>query len=84
MELTWLGTAGFQIKTGTHVLLIDPYLSRNGAARPRQTMVPSDLYGADRIFVSHGHFDHIFGIPAVYQGGEACLPGYRNPRIADQ
>jgi L-ascorbate metabolism protein UlaG (beta-lactamase superfamily) len=65
MELTWLGAAGFQIKTGKHVLLIDPYLSRNGAARPRQTLMPSDLSGAEQIFVSHGHFDHIFDIPAI-------------------
>jgi L-ascorbate metabolism protein UlaG (beta-lactamase superfamily) len=65
MEITWLGTAGFQLKTGGQNFLIDPYLSRNAAARPRQTMVPTDLSGADQIFVSHGHFDHIFDIPAI-------------------
>ena len=65
MELTWLGTAGFQIKTGKHVLLIDPYLSRNGAARPRQPLAPGDLSETDHIFVSHGHFDHILDVPAI-------------------
>jgi len=65
MEITWWGTAGFQIKTNRHVLLIDPYLSRNAAARPRQTLVPADISRADQIFVSHGHFDHIFDIPAI-------------------
>jgi L-ascorbate metabolism protein UlaG (beta-lactamase superfamily) len=65
MELTWWGTAGFQIKTGEQVFLIDPYLSRNATARPNQTMTPSDISGADQIFVSHGHFDHILDIPEI-------------------
>ena len=83
MEITWWGTAGFQIKTGKHVLLIDPYLSRNTAARPRQTLMPEDIRRADQIFVSHGHFDHS-GHQAVYQGGGAHLSGHRNPYITDQ
>jgi L-ascorbate metabolism protein UlaG (beta-lactamase superfamily) len=65
MEITWLGTAGFQIKTGKHIFLIDPYLSRNAAARPKQPLAPDDLSETNHIFVSHGHFDHIFDIPAI-------------------
>jgi len=65
MELTWWGTAGFQVKTDEHIFLIDPYLSRNAAARPKQALVPSAISRADQIFVSHGHFDHIFDIPAI-------------------
>ena len=63
MELTWWGIAGLQIKTGNHVFLIDPYLSRNATARPKQPLRPSDISDADQIFVSHGHFDYllIFG-----------------------
>jgi L-ascorbate metabolism protein UlaG (beta-lactamase superfamily) len=52
MELTWWGTAGFQIKTGNQVFLIDPYLSRNATARPKQAKVPSAISRADQIFVS--------------------------------
>lgn len=65
MEITWWGTAGFRVKTGEQVFLIDPYLSRNNTARPKQPLVPSDISRADQIFVSHGHFDHIFDIPAI-------------------
>jgi len=65
MEITWWGTAGFQIKTGEQVFLIDPYLSRNNTARPKQPLLPADISRADQIFVSHGHFDHIFDIPAI-------------------
>ena len=59
MELTWWGTAGFQVKTGDHLFLIDPYLTRNAASRPRQTLTPSNVTAADQIFVSHGHNDLI-------------------------
>ena len=65
MELTWWGTAGFHVKTGDHEFLIDPYLTRNSAARPKQTLTPSDITAAGQIFVSHGHFDHVLDIPAI-------------------
>jgi L-ascorbate metabolism protein UlaG (beta-lactamase superfamily) len=65
MELTWWGTAGFQIKTGAQTFLIDPYLSRNATARPKQSLLPSDISEANQIFISHGHFDHIFDIPTI-------------------
>jgi len=77
MEITWWGTAGFQIKAGEQVFLIDPYLSRNAAARPKQALVPSAISRADQIFVSHGHFDHIFDLPAIAAQTECkvyCCP----------
>ncbi len=65
MELTWLGTAGFRIKTGSTTILIDPYLSRNEMARPEQPLNPPDIDDGNLIFVSHGHFDHIMDIPEI-------------------
>ena len=65
MELTWLGTAGFRIKTGTTTILIDPYLSRNETARPEQPLNPPDIDDGNLIFISHGHFDHIMDIPEI-------------------
>jgi len=65
MEIQWLGTAGFRIQTRDACFLIDPYLSRNPDARPKQLLVPKDLAPASHIFISHGHFDHIMDIPAI-------------------
>ena len=65
MEIKWLGTAGFQISTGQDVFLTDPYLSRNPQALPRQDLTPSDLCPASRVFISHGHFDHILDVPPI-------------------
>ena len=65
MELTWWGTAGFRIKTGQEVILLDPYLSRNSQAQPKQYLTPQGIQEGDTIFISHGHFDHLLDIPAL-------------------
>jgi L-ascorbate metabolism protein UlaG (beta-lactamase superfamily) len=81
MEITWWGTAGFQIKAGGQVFLIDPYLSRNHSARPKQTFAPFNVTRTDQIFVSHGHFDHILDIPAIATQTECMV--YCCPVAAD-
>ncbi len=73
MELTWLGTAGFRIKTGGPTILIDPYLSRNDKAQPEQPQNPSDIQDGDLIFISHGHFDHILDVPDIVSTTEAMI-----------
>jgi len=65
MELKWLGTAGFEFKTGDHVFLVDPFVSRNPYASPKQGLNPGDMKKASRIFISHGHFDHILDVPQI-------------------
>jgi L-ascorbate metabolism protein UlaG (beta-lactamase superfamily) len=65
VELTWFGTAGFRIKTDKYTILIDPYLSRNEQAIPRQSLNPSDIQDGEMIFISHGHFDHIYDVPTI-------------------
>ena len=65
MKLTWLGTAGFKIEGNGLTLLIDPYVTRNSRAFPPQPLKPEDIRTADLIFITHGHFDHIFDVPEI-------------------
>ncbi|MCF6248103.1 MAG: MBL fold metallo-hydrolase [Desulfobacula sp.] len=65
MKLTWLGAAGFEIKTKDHFLYLDPFLSRNSHARPIQTKTIDDIHCIPKIFISHGHFDHLMDIPQI-------------------
>ncbi|NDJ87418.1 MAG: metal-dependent hydrolase [Chloroflexi bacterium] len=53
-KLTWFGHSAFQIETGEHTVLIDPFISGN----PVATVSPDEL-AADFILLTHGHGDHI-------------------------
>ncbi|MDY6795247.1 MAG: MBL fold metallo-hydrolase [Actinomycetota bacterium] len=71
MRMRWLGTAGFEMRSGETFILIDPYLTRNAEARPQQSLTPQDLSHALDIFVTHGHFDHTFDLPAIVEASGA-------------
>jgi L-ascorbate metabolism protein UlaG (beta-lactamase superfamily) len=71
MKLQWLGTAGFKVETDNQVFLVDPYLTRNAKATPRQSMQPRELSGAGQVFITHGHFDHLYDVPAVMAQGKS-------------
>lgn len=73
MRLRWLGTAAFEMKNGDVSILIDPYLTRNPKAEPRQDLEPGDLAEAAAVFVTHGHFDHAFDVPAVVEASGASV-----------
>jgi L-ascorbate metabolism protein UlaG (beta-lactamase superfamily) len=53
-ELTWLGHNCWSIRTGKHVLLLDPFLDDSPTAP-----IKSDEVEADFILLSHGHADHV-------------------------
>lgn len=62
MKLRWLGTAGFEFQTDAEHFLVDPYLSRNKIAVPTQDLSPEDFKTTTPIFISHGHFDHLWDV----------------------
>jgi phosphoribosyl 1,2-cyclic phosphodiesterase len=66
--LKWLGTAGWEIKFGGAVILIDPFFTRmerapNAEWKTNEEEVLKSIVKADYIFAGHSHADHIADIP---------------------
>jgi L-ascorbate metabolism protein UlaG (beta-lactamase superfamily) len=85
IAVRWLGTAGFEIRYGAHVLLIDPYVTRASLRRCLVAPLSSDgeivrakLPRADAIVVGHTHFDHALDVPAIARSTGALVYGSRS------
>ncbi len=52
--IRYFGHSAFEIKTGQHTLLLDPFITGN-----ELSPVTADELDADVILVSHGHEDHV-------------------------
>lgn len=70
VALAWLGQAGFLVRTASHTLLIDPYLSDflatkyRGREFPHDRLMPAplavaDLEQLDFVLCTHRHSDHM-------------------------
>lgn len=82
VRVTWLGTAGFAIEHGEHVVLIDPYLTRAPLWRCLAAPLRSDpalvrRYAprASAIVAGHTHFDHVLDVPAIARATGATVYG---------
>lgn len=60
MKITWYGTATIGIDDGKTKLLFDPFVRMN---KHIETTPIEGFTGFDAVFVTHGHFDHIYSIP---------------------
>lgn len=60
MRLRFLGQSGFQLDTGGHHIVFDPFITGNSL-----TPVDVDEVEADYIVLSHAHGDHYGDTPAI-------------------
>ena len=68
--LKWLGTVGWEIRTETTTILIDPFLTRKQRIRTAEWKTDEEavlkvIKGADYIFAGHSHHDHIGDVPFI-------------------
>ena len=73
VAVTWLGQAGFALRSRQTTLLIDPFLSPHEGRRYESTLQAASATGVDLVFCSHEHVDHFDpgGAPAI----AAASPG---------
>lgn len=84
-EMAWLGQAGFLVRAGGQVVLVDPYLSDHLAWKYRGTPLPhtrmmrapidaGDLPRVDLVICTHRHGDHMDPgtLPVLAQAHPEC------------
>lgn len=72
MKITWLGHSGFRIEIGDQILLVDPWLS-NPLFDPEKRS--EAIAGVTHILLTHGHFDHSDGLPALARECDVPIVG---------
>jgi L-ascorbate metabolism protein UlaG (beta-lactamase superfamily) len=82
LTLRWLGTAGYELHSGDHSILIDPYLTRaslwsfvRGPLVADAARIDASIQGVDAIFVGHSHFDHVLDVPHLAKKTGASVYG---------
>ena len=70
MKITFLGHAALRIETGTHELLVDPYITGNPLAKDKISL---DSLHPDFILLTHAHQDHVLDAEALARRSGATL-----------
>jgi len=78
MKITWLGHAAFRVEVGKAVILIDPFLTGNPAAKDLDIKKAVD--GVTHIALTHGHSDHVGDTIAIAK--EKNVPVTANADLA--
>src|SRR3984885_11130510 len=71
MKLTYYGHSCFSVFAGGKHLLFDPFITPNELA----SSINVDEIKADYIFISHGHYDHIFDAVRIAKNTGAMVLG---------
>lgn len=88
LSLSYLGAAGWRIRSDDAGILIDPYFTRLslwavlfGRAVPNLDLIRRSTPPADAILVTHPHYDHLMDVPEAAR--LTAAPVYASPQGAD-
>lgn len=83
MKITWYGAASLMMREGDEAIAFDPFFGMSVGCFADKEPVPlprEDFRPVTDVFVTHGHFDHIFHIPRLWEGSGFrihCTPAPR-------
>ena len=58
VAVSWLGQAGFVVRAGEAIALVDPFLSPHRGRAYESSLTPAEATGIDLVLVTHEHIDH--------------------------
>ena len=70
MNITWYGTNSLLIEAAGERILFDPFVELRGGEHPNTL---DDFLNEKVIFITHGHFDHLFYIPELLAEGDPTV-----------
>jgi L-ascorbate metabolism protein UlaG (beta-lactamase superfamily) len=72
--LEWFGTSTFRVRCNGLTLFFDAYLDRLPGLEP-SGLSSAEVDAADFVFVSHAHFDHLYGADVIARRTGATVVG---------
>ncbi len=82
MKITWTTTASLMIESEGCILAFDPFMEMpldNAIDEPGRPELAELYRKADRVYISHGHFDHICHFKNIYKGTATPIYGTAEP-----
>ena len=81
VTIEWFGCATFRVRAGELTLFFDTYLDKAPGVRPAGLRA-AEVDRADFLFISHAHFDHVYGADIIAKATGATLVGnYESVRL---
>ena len=75
VAVSWLGQAGFVVRAGETVALVDPFLSPYRGRAYESSLAPAEATGIDLVLITHEHIDHFDAeaVPAIAAASPGAL-----------
>lgn len=82
MRLRWHGTAALTLRCKGVTVAVDPFIGMpiGMSDEDRRATERADIFrAADAVLMTHGHFDHLYDVPALYAGTDTPIYATRTP-----